>query len=137
MEISNEIKARVFAQYLGQQFKNHNGVQGMITCFALSQMLRGEIGMLAILRPLSDITDEDAIEVARIAVMPANPESGWRIVKALFVMDYTGWIDNVSHHHIPSICQYLIEQGYDLPQRLLGNKTLKEAGLCVYQNQKV
>jgi hypothetical protein len=32
--------------------------------------------------------------------------------------------------------QYLISKGYDLPNYLLGGKTLHECGLCIYEEKK-
>lgn len=69
-EITNEIKAKIFAQYLGQNILIGKTIQGakIVTGFTISVISAGESPSLKLLvTPLSKITDEDAIEVAKMA----------------------------------------------------------------------
>jgi hypothetical protein len=130
MEISNEIKAKVFAQYLGQK---------VITDVEMTERLEGveldcirtDIGIyhfsvhndeVLVLRPLSAITDEDAIKCAKIYHGNSCDYSA-RSFKAV--------IEMLAEKSI--VYQYLQSQGYDLPNYLLGGKTLQEAGLAIYE----
>ena len=66
-EISNEVKAKVFAQYLGQPFKmiiNDRTFRVGVCTLGTIQLLNPED--ILILKPLSAITDEHAIEVAEM-----------------------------------------------------------------------
>jgi hypothetical protein len=178
MEITNEIKAKVFAPYVGVEMK----------CIAKSFQLENKIlsgvvynsrneyviclkkdnhidfvdanEWIPILKPLSQITDEDAIEVASMV------DSGFKLSKKTTVKRHnndtlisinTNEVDDVCMVHITlkknffnvkaiheddwnittgtafKAYQYLQSRGYDLPNYLLGGKTLQEAGLAIYQ----
>ena len=79
-----------------------------------------------ILKPLSAITDDDALEIQRIYDGDKGYfEQQYRIVRGKsFAKD-------------PSLnyeaYQYLIGKGYDIKHRLLGHLTLQQAGLAVYE----
>lgn len=83
-----------------------------------------------ILRPLSAITDEEAIEVARLIGFPGRHvlENGRAFIKNVFT-DKT----SVPFNFHP---QYLISIGIDLPNFHLGGKTLKECDMCVYEGEE-
>lgn len=77
MEITTEIKCKLFAQYLGQKWLSPTQKT------PLSDLQPSDIdyifyikskhnGSLLILKPLSEISDEDAIEVAKIAMRRHN-----------------------------------------------------------------
>lgn len=134
MEITYEIKRKVFGQYLGQvaQWKNleYTDKDETETMWDNVEYYIGNNAYL-ILTPISEITDEDAIEVAKIAkckyciadISDLKPH-------LLRSMSYTNvWNGNT----VLSICQYLQSKGYDLPQYLLGGKTLQEVGLAIYE----
>lgn len=85
-----------------------------------------------VLKPLSSLTEQDATEIASIlnenpkhiiACFNGQPEykKGPDEKKIKFFIEQT------------IVYQFLQSRGYDLPQYLLGNKTLKEAGLAVYE----
>jgi hypothetical protein len=141
MEITNEIKEKIFFQYLGIQFKSGN----VIGRFKPKTLDYFGYSIKIILKPLSSITDEDARVMAVLNGAVFGPgdisfESegffGVRIrndkdgignpVKDRFIM----W-DQLT---LP-VFQFLQSEGYDLPQYLLGGKTLHEAGLAIYESE--
>lgn len=152
MEISNEIKAKVFAQYLGQPMKcvtgvfhaNSNSMKDGVMIMSLSVMADCYEGtfkwsdFVLILKPLRDVSDEDAIEVAKIFEPNANDNN---IKSALQFKNGIAEIFNGVYEKFDLICpnasamayQFLQSKGYDLPQYLLGGKTLKESGLAIYE----
>jgi hypothetical protein len=128
MEITNEIKAKVFAQYLGQQFiysgTNDNSTNELDTerlDLIFKENDFGECKLL--LTPLSEISNKDAIELGKMA-FPLYEEElqlfyGRKIINEKRISFLRG--------------QFLQSQGYDLPNYLLGDKTLIEAGLAIKQ----
>jgi hypothetical protein len=183
MEITAGIKARVFAQYLGQKVKHTVRTRfepdvwderGVHECDGgtIEMCSDPDYGMLLILRPLSDITDEEMKEVVRIEMVDGfnkywadednkmsteeigiisierteteiTAEINCRCFEGRLSVqflsgrigafdedgDTQGVVDSLRIH------QYLISIGFDLPHYLLNGSTLKEAGLCIY-NQK-
>jgi len=141
MEITNEIKAKVFAQYLGQKCK----IKNFEPIYVLSHAGIAHIGITdevnnvgspcgfneieILLKPLSQISDEDAIEVAKIQYKSIDAER-------LYHNAETGKC-SAALCNIPTLCgfacQFLQSRGYDLPNYLLGGKTLNEAGLAIYE----
>lgn len=145
MEITNEVKANIFSQYLGK-YIIHNGkkyrIKGVFEDFKRQWFIIGyheedfethiPLGECKLeSRPISAISDEDAIEVAKI-LKPNDehthrPDYGKMYIKQLF--------DGVMYSVDKSIklYQYLISKGYDLPNYHLGGKTLQECGLAIYE----
>jgi hypothetical protein len=81
---------------------------------------------LLIVKPLSSITDEEVIEVAKLCGVDAE------IVGVAYI---SGMIQSASKAISYVGFQYLQSKGYDLPQYLLGGKTLYEAGLAIYESE--
>lgn len=158
MGITNEIKARVFAQYLGcgveiKTDKKERAILGVvgfkepervILRFPDDETPEWSYADLdefyLILRPLSEITDEDAIEVAKIIDSDAKDiyasEGTVHWTYEMFDEEFENCIDFYSFPPIVApiaLFQYLQSRGYDLPHYLLGGKTLKEAGLAIYE----
>ena len=99
MEITNEIKAKVFAQYLGQiilcnqNFTLWHDDEGQgITDYKKGDIVNYDLLSLDVrpffeyvpsiilkLKPLSAITDEDAIEVAKLLFI--NPVHEWKVLR--------------------------------------------------------
>lgn len=130
MEITDKIKAKVFGQYLGQvaEWKNTEYTNKYET-EVMWDNLEFFIGNKALLRlkPLSEISDSEAVEVAKMQVMPFIPYSETK--KYLLdknILKYS-YMMNINQY------QYLQEIGYDLPNYLLGGKTLQECGLATYE----
>lgn len=187
MEISNQQIANVLAPYLGQDMitkTRHYEGEGKPAKYLKGKFLEIDLGMIdsfigvllenetepsnhtnytinevkLILKPLSEITKEDAIEVARICncgnwTIERKLEYKKTTYKTPFAQLYTEYEDRKQvlisfdnegfkvhngneyyHTHVPSH-QYLISKGYDLPNYLLGGKTLNEAGLAIYENE--
>ena len=84
--------------------------------------------LILLKRPLSSITDEDAIEVVKIASLNLERSNTNFPAFKKFVLGYCQ--SNGFNHNV---FQFLQSKGYDLPHYLLGGKTLKEAGLAIYQ----
>lgn len=134
MQITNEIKVKVFAQYFGQQFKSNAGSFNFEKIQSSGELDFGytinEVKL--ILKPISKITDEDAINIAQMCYLGDYPEiTGKKIVKGLFEEFKNPYENNPTT--IVKIHQYLQSKGYDLPHYLLGGKTLQEAGLAIYE----
>jgi hypothetical protein len=125
MELTNEIKQKLIYQYFGQKYfyKNEFGTYGGIVGEYHTNEHIGNKFFVLRLKSLSEITNEDAIEVAKISHFDYRIEQKeFELSGALF----SDWND------IPMAYQYLQSKGYDMPQYLLGGKTLKEVGLAVY-----
>jgi hypothetical protein len=162
MEITDEIKAKVFAQYIGQKVKlpdftieKFNGVFYDKENWWFSFTHEAKYNLLIkycmpILKPISDITDEDAIGVAKMFGVTKKIKR--HKSKNCYIMVHRGYdsisfIENdVTYEDGVSVegdvsrrldvYQYLQSKGYDLPQYLLGNKTLHECGLAIYESEK-
>ncbi|HWY09701.1 MAG TPA: hypothetical protein VN026_00175 [Bacteroidia bacterium] len=141
-EISNELKAKVFAQYLGQTFKS-NGRKYKMTVTETTNTHEKSLFFATdnvcelILKPLSTITDEDAIEASSIigGASHLSKESQIAQLKELFSLpSFFVNQTNISGYKWLQCIQYLQSKGYDLPHFLLGGKTLQEAGLAIYEN---
>ncbi len=137
MEITNDIKAKVFAQYLGQKYNDGDLEEPQIfpveaetfSCFELYP--NGMNSAKLILKPLSAITDEDAIEVARILGYHPTQEKG--TIGRRFANSFSEVWHSQKPFDLLCAFQYLQSKGYDLPSYLLGGKTLHEAGLAIYE----
>jgi hypothetical protein len=134
MEITKEIKCKVFAQYLGRDLKTQTGTVQLVGIHVDNfnrvfdaVVLNGNVthtseteNVKLILKPLSAITDEDAIVIHKIAQS-----------QFLTVLQAKEYIDDYA---TKSTCyQYLQSKGYDLPNYLLNGKTLKEVDLAIYE----
>lgn len=142
MEITNEIKAKVFAQYLGQYFK-----VGVFSGDLKNINIETDLSnTMLVLKPLSSITDEDAIEATKhfgrapfiFERVNDSIEVGF-FDRGVISIGFNGKISDagseITRQGIDYFIsyQYLQSKGYDLPQYLLGGKTLKEAGLAIYE----
>lgn len=102
------------------------------------------------LKPLSAITDEDAIEVAKMEgfvfyhifrsnVSPfvlqiKNEKNRFLSIAENWENCHSDSDDGESGYMLnTNVYQYLQSKGYDLPQYLLGGKTLHESGLAIYE----
>lgn len=156
MEITNEIKKVVLAMYLGQkasiQLKGTSDIgyeDGINTLDGFLLDWQDELEYLKVnLKPITEITDEDAIEMAKIfggvdgEIMINRPTDVTNKDIYFVIQIFTNkpswttysipkeWGDN----HGTSAYQYLASKGYDLPHYLLGGKTLYESGLAIYSN---
>lgn len=134
MNITNETKAKVFAQYLGHNIY-WQAIIGTLNAHNLVGASSPIEDARLLLKPLSAISDEDALDVAKF-LWPNNTEyqkayDGKYYVDNLFNEDFEMYSPNSI-----TIYQILQSKGYDLPNYLLGGKTLHEAGLAIYETQK-
>ncbi len=137
MEISNEVKAKVFASYWGQkvygdlQDDNEQANYGIVDMdfdnfeFCVAENMR------LVLRSLANITDEDAIEVAKLAGYMQNRTRLASIGKSV-ALNLAGKLGHEWRYvNTWAIYQYLQSKGYSLPSWYLGGKTPIEAGIAV------
>ena len=127
MEITTEIKEKVFAQYLGTKSILYVGGkivgESNLTTNILNQLSKNDVKL--VLKPLSEMSQEDSFKVMKLSGFEYKIESKqFELAGALF----SDWND------IPMAYQYLQSKGYDLPNYLLGKKTLEECGLAIYEN---
>ena len=163
MEITNEIRAKVFAPYVYNVFISWNDSVGRIYKFKLTPINIYNNNLLDIghklhLKPLSAITDEDIIGMCKAlfsniriwVTNDSNHKIGIPMVSAISVegyivrLGYNGFIEyelengtQDEYNEATFIClayQFLQSKGYDIPHHLLGGKTLYEAGLAIYEN---
>lgn len=157
MEIINEIKAKVMMQYWGQDLSipdyfgyELEGVSGLsVKAFGrnngMHELFKLEACKL-ILKPLSSITGEDAIEaVKHFGDDPFVFERTKHSIEVCFFnrgamsIAYDGVISDVGNSPTKNGFNYFLAyqllqyKGYDLPHYLLGGATLKEAGLAIYE----
>lgn len=149
MEIDKYGKALALAPYIGNDIKIENDVAVMCGINMFGQIetdngLRWDIETddikLTSIKPLNAISNEDAIEVAKIlAIDYDNNETsekhfdlaGFRVwINELFTERfaiYTGTGNEIL------MCIYCLQaKNYDLPNFHLNGQTLKEAGLAIY-----
>lgn len=129
LKITNEIKSKVLAQYYNKMYVS-DGRKYRLTGERIDNIQCGENGKL-ILKPLSEITEEDAIEVDKIISPQYSEVKHFHTVTRGKV-----WIKDIlagnQVSNIIQVYQFLQSKGYDLPNYFLGNKTLQESGLAVY-----
>ena len=141
MEISNEIKSKIFAQYYGQlclaklptlEVKQQLVVDGDLLSEKGQKTFKD---IQLILKPLSAITDEDAKEVSIVGLPKQDyiwcATSGKDLVK--IIDNKKCWSFYYKNADWFSVKQKLIDLGYDVFCPLIGNKTLKEVGLAIYE----
>ena len=88
-----------------------------------------------VLKPLSEITDEDAVSVAKIVypnietdeLTTTQAEVGRDILQSGF--------SEINFSRACLVAQFLQWSGYDLPQQLLGGKTIHESGFAIYNTE--
>ena len=144
MEIANEIKAKVFAQYLGQQMGYYDGTVHQPPILSKFQLT--EVGIYLtkpynrhklILKPLSAITDEEIIDLNRLLTLNYSKHLTETSDAKIFIEHILdeGSLDVVHYHmyRIIQAIQFLQSCGYDLPNYLLNGKTLHQAGLAIYE----
>lgn len=153
MEITDEIKSKVFAQYLGQHMqvpnKGNNNDENIIgeLCGLFADAGLDETAddsgeghhyireCKLILKPLSKLTDQSAIQVCKIAGDLGENDADIIFMGRMLIETYISNIRcSVTGLQWLSIFQYLQQQGYDLPNYLLDGKTLHEAGLAIYED---
>jgi len=110
-KITNEIKAKIFAMYYNQMYES-DGYEYCLTGERLDNVLCGEKSKL-ILKPLSVISDEDAIEVTKIVYGTATPTQQILIKEGIKDFFEQKW--NIGLKEMTKVLQYLQSKGYALP----------------------
>lgn len=151
MEITDEIICSVFAQYPKAPIAIYE--EG---CDPVSHYLEGvdfcnnEIiaervhwkpkQIKLILKPVSSITDEDALQIAKIIGITEEKDLRDAVEQKNDLINILSSFERneEAHTSISSLdvfftYQYLQLRGYDLPNYLLERKTLFESGLAIYK----
>lgn len=138
MEITPEIKSIMFHQYHGQYVDSDKG-----RCRLRDADFVDSLNWI-VLKSLTEISDEDMIWVFDTThntreQRKIRPE--WVEKNSMSLADMKANINNGHAHYTGGwlcntwVFQYLLSKGYDLPQLLLGYRTLHEAGLAKYKNE--
>ena len=138
-EVTNEIKAKMFSHYLGQKFilpNEDNGKQKFdLRGCSIENIQESHkwASAILILKPLSAISNEDAIQVGTSVMGKYKPlENGKAFIKQIINKESMA----LDFHPLSTLSafQFLRSKGYDLPHYLLGDKTLHECNLATYEN---
>ncbi len=140
MKILTDIKAKVFAQYLGQKIDNGKILSGSVLTdrfFALDESEERYRELKLILKPLSAITEPQLLEIAKLYHPDAfnvsfNINTG-ELVWTYMVMENVKQRAMIPIEDSAKAYQWFLQNGFDTKQILLGGKTLNEAGLAIYE----
>lgn len=152
-----EQKTRAFAMYWGcaaNEYKDGVAYPCKIDDETIDRFCNVEIDLKLLLKELSQISDEDAVEVAKLKGMPDNAE----ILKVeRCYMDTPQWYLSIDYRYrhqnseynnkdgysysgtavllnpvqTPAAFQYLIEMGYSVPLRCLNGLDPISAGIAI------
>lgn len=142
MEITSEIKAKVFAQYWNGEVGYFDGTIAFPPILQKHKVKYLNLNLdftfekyKLILKPLSIITDEDAKQISIVGLPTQNyiwcATSGKDLVNA--INNKRCWSFYYKNADWFAIKQKLIDLGYDVFNSLIENKTLHEAGLAIYE----
>ena len=130
-EINNENKAKFFAQYWGQKIVAHKfigaGSNASIGSVIFSKLDNWHLE----LKPISDISDEDAIEVAKIIFKnPAfhTSDKGKRYIRQMILLDHEYNQLFFSFIKVSAVIDFLRSRGYLAPWMDLSCKELIKSG---------
>jgi hypothetical protein len=143
MEISENIKSRIFAQYFGatvfgdlQDSEYINQAEFQMDYDNFEFCVAENIHL--VLYPISKISDEDALELSRVAM----PKSDWMHSK-ISGRDIAQTIDkgrswNFYYEGADWIAAYnfLVQRFYDVPNYYVNGRKLAEVGLAVYKEKE-
>lgn len=137
MEITNDIKAKVFAQYLGHRIWFSVGnYEVKFQWGFIDNYVAEKSNYKLILKPLSALTNDDAIEAAGVIGGVSHLSKEAQTAQLIQLFSSPNFFvnqTNISGYKWFQCCQYLQSRGYDLPQYLLDGKTLQEVGLAIYE----
>lgn len=138
--IPNELRAKVFAPYLGCKWKfrfdqrdfSYLDISDLKCIFDPQFKDRGEV--ILRLKNLANITKDDAIEVSKAGLPTSDwlwcETSGIDLIKV--IEDKRCWSFYYKTCDWFSVKQKLIDLQYDVFTPLLNNQTLHEAGLAIH-----
>ncbi len=135
MKNEDIIKGRVLGQYLGCKLKR-GGLMTIELLYACKNAAWNNYDDIILrLKPLSDITDEDAKCLGNMddVHFQYNIVGMWNVKTGDdgFIKLVKERLEEIAK--IASAYQYLQLKGYDLPQYLLDGKTLEQVGLAIYE----
>ncbi len=137
MEISKEIKAKIFAQYLENNASYGKIVSGNYIELLQCGLQRHDASLILI--PLSSISDEDTEYVARLIETNISEEelkeylaSKQYLVNCLLSTDINEFELQMNPLTVLKIYQYLQSKGYALPYMEYSVEDLVEAGVYLY-----
>lgn len=139
MEITSEVKYKAAMQYYGCKILVCHNLEGkpVIEDFAGINIVFDLYAPdfdnkrdLLILKPISAISDEDAVECLKIHEMIQH-SNGMYVTEFSHISKIKIAIQAITVFRADAY-QFLQSKGYDLPNYILGGKTLKEAGLAIY-----
>lgn len=153
MNISNDIKCKVFALYLEQKINENNSTfyDTMVSVDLFNESIHtsnhityklDEVKL--VLKPLSSITDEHIVWVHDTVhnfheQRKLRPDWAKNVTPPF--KDLKDMISNGLAHYKggylsdSAVHQYLISKGYDVPLMLLGWKNLEQSGLAIYEEE--
>lgn len=130
-------KAKFFAQYYDQvvMMEGEESTPVFITGYHLKETINGAERFRLQLKPLSHITDEDAICVAKLSKEPFDDGKVWgrTFIKTSLIMGY-GFRNHTSV--VIRILDYLRSKGYALPYMGTSVKQQIEFGWVEIQTNK-
>jgi hypothetical protein len=162
MEIKFENKLKAVAQYLGQKIRLDESrfseetedriftLSGVgINAFQVKETriwynaeeIRSTFIDELILRPLSSVSEDELMDCLKIMLGDdwekdsEKFKQDWRDVLRIELSQggYGKWVVKPYFKHCLFVYQYLQSKGYDVPNQLLGGKTMYESGLAVYE----
>jgi hypothetical protein len=149
--LTNEEIARVLAMYYGCEYKKRDAYMEMNAFWLYNEVWENRYdddlrNCKLLLTPLSEITDEDAIEVAKI-LYPKSPitDSGMKGSGKTAIMWLFHYKDSLTRSvnyglSILEVYQYLIQKGYAVPlffgiDHPANGKTAIELGIAIDKTQ--
>lgn len=135
-EISKEVRAKVFCLYYGCQVQKRNDCEDELSIFTFNSSYNigavvDDESVQLILSDLSDISDEDLIDVSRVAGLSDDEIDSFDNINE---ESKKAWAANIDDLLYP-MADFLRSRGYMLPAH--GITDLFEAGIAVRKNKEV
>ena len=115
-----ELKEYVFAQYLGQSVEQYDHQQNVLYVGIVRAFTTPGIPIetaILLLRPLSSITDNEAIEVVKLSGMDYNEHEDFykQLINTNQFLTYFLDVSTLFYKEAVAIDMYLRQQGFALP----------------------
>lgn len=129
--ITTEIKEKIFSQYWGQIYQYHDSKSAPQFRINERTFPLDDEPVFIILKPLSAITDEDAVEIAMLGGLAGKLAAKEYVVSAgkSLVLHYFNKQTNVYGKDWFRIFQFLQSKGYALPYMDYSVEDLVKAGI--------
>lgn len=136
MEITPEIREKVFVQYWGQKVLLM--APGLIEYVGTNWNLKHD-RFKFLLRPLSAITQEQMKKCLQLlgytGFKDVKYDGGFIVWQQKLQYSYTTKSLLLDHRMPAIVYQFLVDEGFDTKKYLLSGKTLHEAGLAKHINE--